>query len=297
MHESVAPVTNIIRGSSVDGPGLRTVVFLKGCPLRCPWCHNPETQRPEPELLYDARRCIRCLSCVDVCRNGAIDRSREYPVDREKCTACFSCADACPGNALQPAGKKMTADKLMTEILKDRVFYLTSGGGVTFSGGEPLLHPVLLSDVFQRCRMQGIGTCIDTCLAVPRENIAAVIPYTDLFLVDVKHTSRPEVQPDLVFSNIGYLAAKSRIRIRIPVVPGWNDSEEEIAAIVHRLASFKSSIEQVNLLPFHNTAAMKYRYLSRNWKEYEQRGLIPDSRMAQYRALFQEGKFNVTPGG
>ena len=191
----------------------------------------------------------------------------------------------------------MSVDEIMAAIIKDRVFYETSGGGVTFSGGEPLLHSAILHHVSARCRILNIDTCIDTCLAVPRENIAEIVNDTGLFLVDVKHATNPEVLPDTVFSNLGYLSGKSRIWIRLPVIPGWNDSAEAIVAIINRLFLCKTAIEKVCLLPFHNTAGAKYRYLNRDWKEYEAQELVPDRRMEYYRALFQEAGFNVTIGG
>lgn len=290
-------ITQIIRGSHVDGPGLRTVIFLKGCPLRCGWCHNPETQELQPELLYDSRSCIRCGACVDACTSGAVDLERPYIIDKEKCTACFACVDACPSTALKAAGKDLDTEAVISEIRKDTVFYETSGGGVTFSGGEPLLYHTQLIPVLEQCRELGISVCIDTCLAVPWDHIADIAVLSELFLVDVKHSTNEEVMPETVFSNLEKLAGLSRIWIRIPVIPAWNDTESEMKNIATRLVHIKNGIEQINLLPFHNTAGMKYRYLDRAWSGYAGKSLIPDDCIDAFSSVFKEKGFSVKNGG
>jgi pyruvate formate lyase activating enzyme len=293
----IAPITRIIRGSTVDGPGLRTVVFFKGCPLQCPWCHNPETQHREPELLYDARICIHCGACAGVCDFDAIDISHDYIVDHDNCTACFACCKVCPSNALTPAGLPCSPGELLDELFKDAVYYKTSGGGVTFSGGEPLLYPDFLREVLQCCRDRGIGTCVDSCLAVASDAIESILPYTDLVLADIKHACRPEVHPEMVFDNLSRICGRVRIRIRIPVIPDWNDTPEAMHSILTRCLPFRNAIEQINLLPFHNTAAMKYRYLNRQWLPYEKIPPVPEDRIEQFACLFRKEHFTVTTGG
>jgi len=286
-------VTNIIHGSYVDGPGMRTVFFLKGCPLACGWCHNPETQKREQEILYDIRRCIRCGACFDICNCRAIDYRRAYIIDLEKCTLCFRCVDVCPTDALQAAGTWMTVDAVMSEIVKDTVFYESSGGGVTFSGGEPLLQYRSLKEVLVLCRDKGIHTCIDTSLAVPWEIIAFVKDHVDLFMVDIKHSARKEVLPDLVFDNCEKLAGASRIWIRIPVIPDWNDTEEEMQKTAHRLESVKGKIEQVSLLPFHTGTEMKYRCLNRVWHGYGNKRAVSADTISLLNDVFIRNSFTV----
>ncbi|MBN1760172.1 MAG: glycyl-radical enzyme activating protein [Chitinispirillaceae bacterium] len=292
-RELRAPVTRIIRGSTVDGPGIRTVVFLKGCPLRCGWCHNPETQSPEPELLFDHDRCIGCRACTGVCDFNAIDFSRDYIVNRNNCTACFACTVVCPSNALTPAGRSMTAEDLADECVKDTAYFSISGGGITFSGGEPLLYPDFVRKVAELSGERGIPTCIDTSLAVPVAAILTVLPCTDLFLVDIKHAQRVEVQPETVFSNLSVITGKTRIRIRIPVVPEWNDTTEDLQAIIDRLVPLRDAIEQVDLLPFHTTATVKYRSLDRSWERYGELPPLPTDRIEKYAALLTKQGFKV----
>ena len=292
-NELTAPITRIIRGSTVDGPGIRTVIFLKGCTLRCGWCHNPETQSPEPELLYDKRCCINCRACAAVCEFDAIDFSREYIVDREKCTSCFACTGVCPSNALIPAGRIVTAEALTTECARDAVYFRTSGGGITLSGGEPLLYPAFVRTVARLCRERHISTVVDTGFAVPPSSIRAVIPDIDLFLVDIKHSCRTEVHPETVFSNVMTFSATARIRIRIPVIPQWNDTIDEMRAIIGRLIPLRGRIEQIDLLPFHNSAITKYRQLNRGWHPYESFPPVPRSRIRHYTTLFKEEGFRV----
>ncbi len=290
-------VTQIIHGSYVDGPGMRCVFFFKGCPLKCGWCQNPETQQHTPEILYDERLCIHCLSCVDCCSDNAIDPDKEYFIDRTQCSLCLRCIDECPTKALQVAGKKMTVDEIMAEIEKDTVFYESSGGGVTFSGGEPLVYWSLLRDVLRTCRQKGIHTCIDTSCAVGWDHIEFVKEDTDLFLIDIKHTTRKEFKADLVFANGEKLARTARIWIRIPVVPGLNDTVEEMQSIADKLGPLKSAVEQVSLLPFHNTAEMKYRYLNRDYREYTGKKGISEVTLNRFEEIFKKGNFVVSAGG
>jgi pyruvate formate lyase activating enzyme len=281
-------VTQLVRGSYLDGPGLRTVVFLKGCPLRCGWCHNPETQRPEPEVLLDERRCIRCGLCEQACRLKAIALDREPRIDRARCSGQHDCVDACPTRALRPAGVRMSAAHVLQEIQKDALFYSNSGGGATFSGGEPLDQINFLADLLERCRAAHLHTTVDTCLAVEWDRVERVVRNTDLFLVDIKHASEPAMMPERVMDNTRRLAETgARIWIRIPVIPSWNDSVKEMRPIAAFVASLRGNIESVHLLPFHNTAEMKYRYLGRSWS-FGATPHVPHERLVELESLFHE---------
>lgn len=290
-------VTQIVRGSHVDGPGLRSVFFLKGCILRCGWCHNPETQTASPEITYDARKCLRCGECAVACAKGAINPDGTYVVQLDKCDHCMDCADACPTGALKPSGRRMTVDEVFVEILKDKVFYDHSGGGVTFSGGEPLLHSVPLRYVLEKCRTDGVSTCVDTSLAVAWEDIDRVREYVDLFLVDVKHSEQQEVRAKEVLENLRRLAGHARVWVRIPVIPDWNASDEEMGRIAAALDSLGSGIEKVCLLPFHKTAEMRYKYLNREWEHYPNMDDVPEADLASYEKLFASRGHTVQVGG
>ncbi len=290
-------VTRIIHGSYVDGPGMRTVVFLKGCPLQCGWCQNPETQQRMPEILYDARQCIRCCSCVDSCRDTAVDLEKEYIINREQCTLCLKCVDECPSGALQVAGREMSVDDVMAEIVKDTIFYESSGGGVTFSGGEPLLYCSPLCHLLRICRRRGVHTSIDTSGAVPWDHFEYVMEDADLFMVDIKHSTRTELMTDQVFANCERLARTNRIWIRIPVIPGLNDTDEEMRNIAGKLTQFKNGIERICLLPFHNTAEMKYRYLNREWKVYAEEKELSWELLNGFGEIFKKKNLQVTVGG
>lgn len=280
-------ITQIVRGSYFDGPGLRTVVFLKGCPLRCAWCHNPETQDERIELLYDERRCIDCGRCMEACPQGLIDKANPARIDRSRCTYDELCTKVCPTLALRPSGCEMSVAEVLKEIEKDRAFYRHSQGGVTFSGGEPLFQLQFISELLSACRRALIHTVIDTCLAVEWSSIERVIPGTDLFLVDLKHSSHPSVKPDLVFANVTRLASQNvRIWIRVPVIPGWNDTAEEMERLAAFAKTLGGSVESVQLLPFHATADFKYRLLGRTWS-FEGAGEIPAERMEAFRAIFE----------
>ena len=257
-------ITQIVRNSHVDGPGLRTVVFMKGCPLKCSWCHNPETQDPRPELFFDIRRCINCGSCLAVCPDGAIVRDGDSRIDRMKCTNCMACANACPTNAMEQTGTEMSVEQITKIIEKDSILYKNSGGGTTFSGGEPLMQEAFLSEVLKRCKNNGIHTAVDTCGAVAWEKFDKVKADVDLFLYDIKHTSRKDVMGELVLENALKLAKSGeRIWFRIPLVPDFTADDEEIAQIGSFIKTVDPAPECVCLLPFHRFPENKYQMLDR----------------------------------
>jgi pyruvate formate lyase activating enzyme len=260
-------VSNIQKFSVQDGPGIRTTVFLKGCPLSCWWCHNPEGRLRHSEIIVIETRCIRCGGCVEVCTDGS-SSSGEFPWrGSEDCRLCGSCVDACPTGARQMIGARMTVEEVMSEILKDEIFYDDSGGGVTFSGGEPLMQPQFLRSLLEECRTRGIHTAVDTCGYAPFENIMAVAWLTDLFLYDLKimddnlHLHYTGVSNEVILQNLRSLGRiHDNIWIRIPIIPGVNDSDDQLEKM-GAFAAGIGSVRQVNLLPYHATGIPKFRRL------------------------------------
>lgn len=273
-------ISNIQRMCSHDGPGIRTTAFLKGCPLRCSWCHNPENIHPQSENAWNAQKCIGCGECIRACPQHAIAADENgLHIDREHCRHCGSCAQACPAKAMQWYGREYTPEELCRELFKDRTYYKNSGGGITLSGGEPLAQPDFTANVLRICRENGINTAVDTsCYA--REDIALQIAgLADIMLIDIKHID-PAAHRQLtgvdnapILQNICKIAALSRSRgkpdiyIRTPLVPGCTLSEENIRGIG---AFLKENLADVlvrwELLLFHNMCAVKYRELDIEWK-------------------------------
>ena len=288
-------VFDVQRFSVHDGPGIRTTVFLKGCPARCLWCHNPESQSSAPEVLVVETRCVSCGTCRTVCPHGA------PPPGSGLCTACGACVEACPAGARRLAGHETTVGAVIEEVLRDRVFYEESGGGVTFSGGEPLAQPEFLEALLEACRAAGIRTAVDTCGFAPRECLLALAPLVDLFLFDVKlvddarHRDLTGLAAAPILENLRALAAvHGNVWIRIPVVPGHTDAESDIAATASLVAGLPG-VRQVSLLPYHRTGAAKSRRLGR---EYPLDALAPPSpeRLAQLATLFHRHGLAVRIG-
>jgi pyruvate formate lyase activating enzyme len=265
-------VTNIQKYSIQDGPGIRTTVFLKGCPLRCWWCHNPESLSPQPEIVVFESRCLGCGNCKKVCPTGAVVSA----VDKVEhsgasCILCGDCVTACPTGALQLIGKRMTVTEVMTEVLKDRLFYEDSGGGVTFSGGEPLAQPLFLKELLEGCRACGLHTAVDTCGYALREHLLSVAPLTDLFLYDIKITDDAKHRHYTSVSNVPILEnltalgkIHNNIWLRMPIIPGLNDDDENLEAVARFVASVPA-VRQVNLLPYHKTGIAKFNRLRQTY--------------------------------
>jgi pyruvate formate lyase activating enzyme len=259
-------VFNTQRFSVHDGPGIRTTVFLKGCPLSCLWCHNPEGIAPGPELAFSPKRCIECGECVSVCPQG-LPVPGEAPAlgGLDSCLVCGACAETCPSQARQIAGVEMSVSEVIAEIVKDRVFFEESGGGVTFSGGEPLWQPDFLRQLLEASRAKGIHTAVDTCGLVPWDDLESVAAVTDLFLYDIKHMDDEThrrftgVSNAQILSNLCRLGSlHRRIWVRVPVIPGVNDSPENLRAI-GQLAASTEGVEKVCLLPYHPLGEDKLR--------------------------------------
>ncbi len=249
-------VTEIQRFCMHDGPGIRTTVFLKGCPLRCAWCHNPETQKSAAELLLDERRCIGCGACREVCAYGVHSGTDRHEIAREKCRACGACADVCPTHALELCGKEMRAEEILAEIERDRAFY-GENGGMTLSGGEPFLQGRAAISVLQLCKQQGIHTAVETCGFFDESLLTDAVPVTDLFLWDVKDTDDERhkrytgVSNELILRNLARAGALgARIRLRCILVNGVNTDAEHYRRIAS-IASSLSHLDGVDLIPYH----------------------------------------------
>ncbi|MCQ2446767.1 MAG: glycyl-radical enzyme activating protein, partial [Clostridia bacterium] len=261
-----ATITDIKRFAVHDGDGIRTTVFFKGCPLKCVWCHNPESLSARPVMGYYRHKCLSCGVCTEVCPNGAHQLTADgHAFDRSLCAFCGKCVEECPGEALSLYGKRVTEEELLPLLLEDRAFYKNSGGGVTLSGGECLLQADFCASLLGMLKSEGISTAVDTCGFVPRGNLEKVLPYTDVFLYDMKaldpavHEWCTGQDNALILENLRYLDFRgAKIEVRIPYVPGMNDGETENIAIF--LATLKN-LTKVRVLPYHNFAASKYQAL------------------------------------
>ena len=253
-----------------DGDGIRTTVFLKGCPLRCKWCHNPEGLTKAPVLSYAPQKCISCGECVFVCRYGAHTigaGGHEY--NKDLCVQCGACEDVCLGEALKLYGKAMEAQDLLPKLLEDRAFYENSGGGVTLSGGEPMMQVAFIKELLSLLKENGVSTAVDTSGYAPFSAFEEILPYTDVFLYDIKaideqvHIDGTGVSNRLILENVKKLDERGKkIEVRYPFIPSYNDGEAE------KIAEFLSGIKnlvKVRVLPYHNFAQSKYSYLDEEY--------------------------------
>lgn len=275
-------VLNIQKFSIDDGPGIRTTVFLKGCNLRCLWCHNPESLESGYNIQYYPQKCIQCGKCVDVCPVHAQKLEKEERIFlRDKCIECGKCAEFCPSEALIIAGKTMTVQEVLAEVEKDQVFYEKSHGGVTFSGGEPMLQIDFLKELLKESKSKGFHTAVDTAGNISWDCFLEILPYVDLFLFDLKaidevrHRAITGSSNGMILDNLEKLSTTGvKIWIRIPVIPGINIVDNEAEKLREFLADLKG-LTTVELLPFHKLGESKYESLDR---EYRCKSCFPPNR-------------------
>lgn len=290
-------VFNIQHFSLHDGPGIRTTCFLKGCNLRCKWCHNPESFSKKYDLAYDADKCIGCGKCAEICFTGA-HRFQEgkHHFFREKCQICGKCAELCPTRALECKGYEISDDALVEELLRDEALYRFSGGGVTFSGGEPLLQKDTILRVAPYLRQKGIHIAIDTAAVQPWKNIEACLPLVDLLLFDIKffspekHKHYTGVDNKSVLENIKKASAYKDMFIRIPVIDGVNDDDKEVAAIADYVAGLGDHVKKTELLSYHDLGISKYRVLGLLFEKFAP---VEMEKMNKLKAIFAQRGIDV----
>lgn len=260
-------IFDIKRYAIHDGPGIRTTVFLKGCPLTCAWCHNPEGIAKEPEFMWSEERCIHCKTCQSICPQNAVSFDHTPQIDNQKCNVCNACSTACPSQALELIGKEMSVTHVVKEIEKDVLFYDESNGGVTISGGEPLMQPAFLYNLLKACKTRNIHTAVDTSGYAPLKTLTKISRYTDLFLYDVKgmnnetHKKVTGVSNTLILKNLKALSRTKDIIVRYPLIPGITDSKKDIAAFAEFISSIP--VKEIDVLPYHKAGVEKAKKLKK----------------------------------
>lgn len=301
---TTAYVANIQKGCIHDGPGLRTNVFLMACPLRCKWCQNPENLYSKPILLYSPEECIACGACMEVCPKGCITKDLETGkmlFDRTNCDNCGLCAEVCLTGARKMCGNEMTPQMLFEEVMKDEVFFRSSGGGITLSGGEPTCHIPFLIETFAKFQAVGISTALETSGFCSRKKLLELAPFVDNFLYDFKafsedvHRQWTGVSNLVIKKNLqALLAANARIIIRIPLIPTVNDGKEFVRMMDY-LASL-DKVEEINILPFHQFGMMKYDLVDDDY-EMQEMDECPIELAEECKEIAESYGFKVDIGG
>ncbi len=302
MASKKEPLVMDVKGNSLDdGPGTRSVVFFKGCPLDCFWCQNPESKSAEPELLFDKQKCVQALVCVDACPEGALSKGEPLEIDREKCTLCFKCTEECPSTALEKVGTKMSVDEIVAKVVPYKSFFDTSGGGVTLSGGEPVLFMEFASELLKRLKEEGIHTLVETSGFFDFDRFEKLIlPYTDLIYMDIKIVNTQEhkkwcgVDNSKILDNFVRLHKLSQkggftIKPRTPLIPGVNDSDEKMKD----LAEFyeKNGVKTAALMKNNPIWFEKFEKMGVETdiaKDDPMRGFYDNERYASIKKIFEE---------
>jgi pyruvate formate lyase activating enzyme len=306
-------ITNMQRYSVNDGPGIRTNVFIKGCPLNCAWCHNPECKQAEVEIYWKRTLCQQCGLCLSVCPEDAIyppipveealESDTYHKIDHSKCTKCLKCVDVCPYGALSKVGDPLTIEQILKEVERDFPFYLNSGGGMTVTGGEPTSQPEFVTELLKEGKKKGLHICLDTSGYCPWVVLEGMLPYVDIFLYDLKHLDPVEhqrmtgVTNEVILENLKKLSLTGKdIRIRIPVIPEYNDSYEHIEKVAEFLKKLPRPVQGVDLLPYHNWCQEKYRWLGVKWDLEEVESLDPEE-VEPLKEILEDSDIKATIGG
>ena len=297
MEDINACIFNIQKYSIHDGPGIRTVVFFKGCPLSCLWCSNPESQDNKIQIVCDKTKCVQCLHCIDICPNDAISlKNNHIEVSSNKCISCFTCKNSCPNKAFSAEGKFLTLSEVMKDVMKDEMFYEESNGGVTLSGGEVLMQHEFACELLKLLKEKNIHTAIETTGYTSKEIFVQFIENVDLLLFDMKHYDREKhfkatnVYNDLIIENLKLaIDIEKEVIIRIPVIPNINSSLEDAKGFCKLLKSVNA--KKVNLLPFHQFGQKKYELLNKSYT-FENVKQLHEEDLLEYKNIFIKNGFD-----
>ena len=293
LNDDRGVVFNIQRFSIHDGPGIRSTVFLKGCALNCPWCQNPESIRLLPEIITRDIKCIKSGKCADICPQGAISLAEGLRViDWEKCDYCLKCAEVCPSKSIEVAGEHKSVDEVIEEVEKDSSYYRRTGGGMTISGGDPLVQWRFTLALLQKARKKGIHTALDTTGYARWEVLDDILNYTNLVLYDVKHMDSAKhreatgVPNEPILENLLKTVKKPGVKvwIRCPIIPGFNDQEEELEKLCEFVVTLGPAVEKISLLPFHKFGELKYTATGKVYA-YRNCTLLSDERVEELKGL------------
>lgn len=294
-------VFDIQRFSIHDGPGIRTIVFLKGCPLSCAWCCNPESLKTTPSVMFNRKECIKCGKCLNICEYGAISKENSNLIDQDKCVGCGVCSEICPTKALVLKGKTMTVEQLIKELKKDATVYRRSGGGITISGGEPLMQSCFVKELLKACQSNGWDTAIETTGFGKKEDIIKVLPYVDLVLLDLKAVDREVhkrftgVFSDLILENAHMISTMAKVVVRVPTVPKVNAFKEEYEKICSFVKTL-NNVDTIHMLPYHTYGENKYDLLGKEYRMKDERSLTQEE-ISSLQSIVESHGLNCVIGG
>ncbi|GCD12154.1 glycyl-radical enzyme activating protein [Clostridium tagluense] len=302
-YEQKGIIFNMQRFSIHDGPGIRTIVFFKGCPLKCDWCSNPESQDPLVQIMFNEKNCNGCKKCEKKCPVGAIDMLRPGRIDREKCTGCGECAENCYPGGLVKSGEETTVEKVINELKKESIQFRRSGGGVTLSGGELLMQPEFAIELLKACKARGWHTAIETTGYTSEAVIDKLIPLVDLVLLDIKHLDDEKhkkyvhVSNERIVKNAKKISALgAELIIRVPVIPGFNCDEKSISDIA-KFAKSLNGVQHIDLLPYHKLGANKYENLGLDYIMGQEIKTPDEATMNKFKKIVEEFGLECSIGG